>query len=392
VALEEARRIFEAAADRAGMARSLERIALSLANRGDPGGALRAHERSLAIYREIGDKSSAARVESSIATNLLRQGRTAAAQKLYEESLSTLREIGSRSEEAAMLSEIGARLQNAGDLAGAQKRYEAALAVLLQIGDRGGVGTTLTNLAEVLFARGDLAQAQRMHEEALAINRETGYRSAAAYDLSRLGEVFTAKGDLRVAKDRYEEALSIQGELKEAIAAAQTRVGLAALAVAEGRASEGESLARRAQEALRVETAADSHALAQVVLAEALLVQGKLADAHNASDVAAKLVSRSEDRHLRFAAVVTAARLRAASRQPAEVGAALQALERTRAEAATSGLLKDEYEAALALGTLEISSGRAVAGKARLRTLATGAEAKGFGLVAGRAQQALRSS
>jgi hypothetical protein len=73
------------------------------------------------------------------------------------------------------------------------------------------------------------------------------------------------------------------------------------------------------------------------------------------------------------------------------MGAALQALEKTRAEAATAGFLKDEYEAALALGTLEIASGKAIAGKARLQALAKGAEGKGFGLIARRAQQTLSS-
>src|SRR5262249_41065364 len=154
---------------------------------------------------------------------------------------------------------------------------------------------------------------RQMHEEALAINRESGYRSAAAYDLYRLGEVFTAKGDLRVARERYEEALAIQSDLKETIEAARTRLGLAALAVAGGRAREGETLARQAEEVLRVENAADSHALAQVVLADTLLFQGRLGDARKATDGAARLLSKSEDRHVRFAASITAARLHAAS-------------------------------------------------------------------------------
>jgi tetratricopeptide (TPR) repeat protein len=391
-AVEEARRLFEAAGDRTGTARALERMALGLDNRGDLGGARRIYERSLTIYREIGDKGSTARVESNIATNLLQQGRTAEAQKLYDQSLSTFRQIGARYEEAALLNDIGARLQNAGDLAGAQKRYEAALAIFGQIGERSGVATALTNLAEILFARGDLPQAQQMHEESLAINREAGYKSGAGYDLYRLGEVFTAKGDLQVAKDRYEEALSIQTELKEAISAARTRLGLAALAVADGRSAEGETLASQAEEVLRVEKATDLHALAQAVLSEALLAQGKLPAAQKASDAALKLLSKSDDRHVRLAAAIAAARARAASRQPAEIGAALQALERTRAEAAASGLLNDQYEATLALGTLEIASGRAGAGRARVQALAAEAGAKGFGLIARRAQQALSSS
>lgn len=69
-----------------------------------------------------------------------------------------------------------------------------------------------------------------------------------------------------------------------------------------------------------------------------------------------------------------------------EMAAALQSLERTAAEAARMGLLGHQFEARLALGEIEMRSGKSAAGKARLRAPAAEAKDKWFGLIARKAQ------
>jgi Tfp pilus assembly protein PilF/tRNA A-37 threonylcarbamoyl transferase component Bud32 len=384
-ASEEARGLYEAVGDRGGVARALLDLAVMLYGRSDLDGARRLLERSLGISREIGDRRTTALVLQDLGNVASDLGQASTARKLHDESLSTFRQIGAKIEAAGALNNMGARLQNAGNLAGAQQRYQEALALYGEVGERTGVARTLTNVAEVLFARGDLKKARDMHEESLAICREIGDKDVAAYDLYRLGILFAASGDARAAKDKYEEALVLQRELGDKISAAQTRLGLALLALAQDRAAEAESLARGAEEDLRVGGATDPTALAQAILAEALLVQGKTAEAASFSEKASAAAAKSDDPGVRTATTIAAARVRAASGKAPDVAAALSALDAARAQVAKVGLVKEEYEARMALGELEVASGQAAAGRARLQALAKEADAKGFGSIARRA-------
>jgi hypothetical protein len=124
--------------------------------------------------------------------------------------------------------------------------------------------------------------------------------------------------------------------------------------------------------------------------AEGLLeTQGRRDEARKASAPAEEAAGKSEKQHVKLAAAAMTARLRAASGAPRDVAAALRALDSVRAEAVRAGFVKEQLEASLELGELEIRSGRAAAGRARLRTLAREAQAKGLGLVARRAERAL---
>jgi eukaryotic-like serine/threonine-protein kinase len=384
-AAEEARDLYAAVGDVGGAARALEQVAILLHRRGDLDGARRLYERALAIHREIGAEGSAARAAHNMGSVLFAQGKLREAERIYQQSLATFRAVGARYEEASTLSDLGAALHNAGELARAQERYEEALSLFGEIGERGGVAMTLTNLGEVLYARGELGRAEDLHRESLAINREVGDKAGTAYDLFRLGAVLAAKGDLAVARDRYQEALALQEALADRAAAAQTRLGLATLLVEQGRPAEAEALAREAEEVVRTEKAADLEAAADAVLVRSLLAQGKRVEAGAANERLRGLAAASQDRRVRIAAAIVAARVLASSGEARATSAALEALRRTFAEAARTGWVDHELEARLAAGEIELASGRAAAGRARLAALAKDAAARGFGLVARRA-------
>ncbi len=387
-AAEEARDLDTAVGDRGSAARALEQIAILLHKRGDLDGARRLYERALAIHREIGAEASAARVAHNIGSVLFAQGKLQEAERMYQQSLATFRAVGARYEEASTLSDLGAGLYNAGELARAQKRYEEALSLFGEIGEKSGVAMALTNLGELLLARGELGRAEDLHRESLAINREIGDKAGAAYDLFRLGVVLAAKGDLAVARDRYQEALALQEALADRAAAAQTRLGLATLLVEQGRPAEAESLAREAEEVVRTEKAADLEAAADAVLSRSLLAQGKLEAAGEANERLRGLAAASQDRRVRIAAAIVGARVLAASGEARAANAAMELLRATLAEAARVGFVDYELEARLATGEIEMASGRAEAGRARLAALAKDATARGFGLVARRAAAA----
>jgi hypothetical protein len=100
------------------------------------------------------------------------------------------------------------------------------------------------------------------------------------------------------------------------------------------------------------------------------------------------LAAASQDRGVRIAAAIVAARVLAASGESRATSAALEALRATLAEAVRVGYVDYELEARLAAGEIEMASGRAAAGRARLAALAKDATARSFGLVARRAAAA----
>ncbi len=67
-----------------------------------------------------------------------------------------------------------------------------------------------------------------------------------------------------------------------------------------------------------------------------------------------------------------------------------RALEVAVADPRGLGSVADEFEARLALCKIEMNSGKAASGRARLETLERDAKAKGFGLIAAKAAAARR--
>jgi tetratricopeptide (TPR) repeat protein len=383
-AVDEARSLFEAAGDRSGVARALELTALSVSQQGDLEGEHKLLEQALALHRQVGDSSSVARVLSNIGKVLFLQGRTSEAQKYFDDGLSTFRQVGAKFAAAATLNNIGAMMFNRGDLPAAQKRYSQALTLFTELGDKWGTAGCLTNIAEVLECKGDLEQARGMHEESLALNRAIGEKGGSAYDLFRLGEIYSLRGELVAAHDRYQEALTIQNQIGDKLGAADSRVALAGLAIEQGHPAEAEKEAREAEEILRTEGATERSVFALGVIAQSLLAQGKQKEALDTANRAWKQAEKSEDRRVRFSVAVAVARARAASKNPSDVDAAVKFLEAETAEASRTLFVISEMETRLAMGEIEIASGRTT-GKRHLAALEKDAKSKGFTAIARRA-------
>ena len=113
-----------------------------------------------------------------------------------------------------------------------------------------------------------------MHEDALAINREVGDTFGVAYDTYRLGMVFFEQGDLLVARGRYKEALELQNGLEDRLGSALTEVMLARVDLVEGADGSAAERAGSAAQILGADGDMDGEALAQSVLAEALIAAG----------------------------------------------------------------------------------------------------------------------
>jgi hypothetical protein len=173
--------------------------------------------------------------------------------------------------------------------------------------------------------------------------------------------------------------------LRAAFATAKGQVALAGLAIEEGRPEEAEPLLGPALEVFAAQKAADWEASARSVLALSLLGGKRSADVRRALDRALALSGRSLSPHVRLAVVAAGARVEAADGKANE---ALRQLEGALAEAVKLGLVGLQLELRLARGEVGIGSGRKGAAD-DLASLAGDARARGFGLVARKAERIL---
>ena len=417
-ACEEGRRLYANAGDRAGVAESLTHAANVLYDRGDFPGASGLYEQALATYQDLGNRGGEAGALNNIAVVLKSQGDLDRARQLYEQVLAISREIGSRGGEAFALNNLAGVLLRRGELDKAEDLFTQSLAIRREQGDRSGEAYALDNLGVVLRKRGHLPDARRRHEESLRIRqetgqkigevaslnnlgtvlleqgeleaarrnfhtslalcRETGNRSASAYALFGLGEVLARGGDLEGARKRHDAALTLRTTLGEKGTAAESRLALASLLLDSGEAERAERLARTAAAELARQGNADTQALALSTAALAAAARGDAAGARQTIDRATTLLGAHQDLRARLLVEIRAARL-------GRIPTPDKVLAQVIGQAEQAGLLGPQLEARLALGGIEIESGRIAEGRERLEALQQEAQGLGYGLIARKA-------
>ena len=161
-----------------------------------------------------------------------------------------------------------------------------------------------------------------------------------------------------------------------------SRASIAALALAEGKPSEAEELARQAADAFQQEKLVDQEADARNVVAKALIAEGKISDAQTEANQAMSL--SPQDRAVRLSLGITAARLKARAGNTAD---AKKDLDGYMTDAVKMKLVGTTFDVTLAETELLAASDPKSA-LARLQTLAADAKAKGYLEVAAEAERA----
>ena len=202
--------------------------------------------------------------------------------------------------------------------------------------------------------------------------------------------MLAAQGEVAAARQKYQQALQIRNDLQEADSIQHSILALADLSLAEGHAADAEDAARKAVEEFRKLKLPDNEVEAEIVLARALLAQGKASDAAQVIAQAQAIAAHSQNRITRLNLAIASAQSAAASGQKSAVEAATANLLRIATEAASNHYRATQFEAELALGEIELQSGRANDGRARLQRLRQQATAQGFGSVARAALTAQR--
>jgi len=158
------------------------------------------------------------------------------------------------------------------------------------------------------------------------------------------------------------------------------------------RPSDAEKIATETTAEFKREQSTADEAAAEEVEARSLLVQGKLSEAEAAIGRATALSRHTANLPLGFDISITTARVSVAGKKPPNVLSAEKAeknLELSLALARKCGYLEYEYKIGLAIGEVELKSGKTREGRSRLEALADAAKARGFGLVAHQATAAL---
>jgi tetratricopeptide (TPR) repeat protein len=426
---EQARDIYAALGDQAGVSRSITCAANMLADEGDNASARRMYDQAEAIAEKIGNKNAqevnlhdigiivhdqgeylAAKriIEASlaidretgykvgIAQNLTSLGNIASdlgdmsgSEKLFRDALAISQEIGDRAEEALISNNLAAILYGYGNDTAAQAMFESAQAIYQKTGQKDGIALTDSNLGEIREELGDLEGAKAHVQQAITLSAETGDKQSSGTATLGMGQILREQGDLAGAHKFYDESLAIRTALGDKGAVAETNAFIADLDDAEGNYASAYELASKSAAEAHREKAADLEAEVLAILARAAVGLNKIPDAQNTVARASALAKKSQERHSIAGVQIAQAEVDAATGKTED---AVKGLEAVLADMNRLGLVSVQFEARLALGEVQIKSPKtAAAGREALGTLEKDATAKGFLFIAHRARAAATS-
>jgi eukaryotic-like serine/threonine-protein kinase len=351
-AIAEAKQLYLAAHDRLGVAAATTLEAIALEHAGDYLGAKRKYEESLAIYRDTGNRLSLSNEYDN----------------------------------------VGDVLFYLGDLIGARKSYENALANYQEIGDQNGAALAELGLGDVYLALGRHAEAKASYQEALEICQRLGNRGRGASALAGLARLQRLEGDVDGARANEAEAIARFEAVGDRSELEHVRVQSAALLLDDGKNSEAAELAQRAGTVFESTKAGRYAAEANLILAEALLAEGRVAEASGRVEQVVSFTKASHTEEMELLVAIAAARVEVASGNAADVNEAKRRLNRVIGDASAGSFTDVAREARLALGEIELSSGNLAAGRRRLETLQKDSANAGALLIARKAAAALHAA
>jgi DNA-binding winged helix-turn-helix (wHTH) protein/tetratricopeptide (TPR) repeat protein/TolB-like protein len=352
---------------------------------GDLTGARRTAEEALTAARQVRNPADEARALDTLATVLLWQDDLAAAREQQEAALHLMLGLKMPAIAAPFLAASADTLDRLGDRATAERRRDQALATEKRGGDKMSSGQVFGPLVRVGLRHGDLAAARTQSEALLLLARQTGSRSLQAWGLQELGRVQRNAGDLAAARASFASSLRESTATGDELRSWVTRLEVARLELSAGRTAEAIALSRSAAVWFAERGISGMQAQALGVTAEALLREGRLAEAREAAERLRSLVRSSQDRELITSAASILGRVDAAAGRVDQAGRDLRV---AIADAEQSGLLLASFEARLVLAELELGSGRRTQAFQDLRR---DAEARGLGDLARRVAAAERA-
>jgi hypothetical protein len=349
---------------------------------GDRPGAGVLYGESERIFEEVGDLRWGARAKLMMATVLADSGDLDGARARMEAARLVFNQMGDRGTEARASGNLAILLRRMRRLPEALEMAHNVRTAMLEVGESRSAIDALAVVAQIEMDMGDLDAARTDTETTIR-----GFRQWNSNKLPRtlldLAEVELRQGALADAKHSADEATEHMQNDKFSPPRRDTL--LARLALEESRPAQAEALARKALEQPGFERP-DEAAAAGAALAAALLERGKAADARQAAETAAALISHDSD----FYPAVTLARARAdAAADPAGLDRAIVAVHEVLTEARRTGVVADLLEAQFSEAAIE-NAGQRPGAHAHLVAVAKDARARGYLAIARRAERLSR--
>lgn len=177
----------------------------------DPGRAIAAAERALALARAASIRSTQSRSLSFL--GLAHRSRNDFDQSLrcFREALQIATGLGDAEQIAYSHSNLGGTYRVQGDVPRAMESFLAALRLFEAQGNERGVAQVLENLSLVHREQRQLAQALETGERAMALRAKLGDDLGRAKNLLITADVLCEMGRFRTALARYQEAEAVYG-------------------------------------------------------------------------------------------------------------------------------------------------------------------------------------
>ncbi len=332
-------------------------------------------------YMSAGDRDNAARTLNDFAGVYYQHGDLDKAAEMWKEAINVFRAVGDEEGLAASSNNVGDVLLTRGGFAESRKLLLQAIAGYESIGDRSGVALAKADLGQIALLKADLSDAQSNYEQALAIGRLAGDKSASAYGLMGLGQVSMERDQLPEAREKYEGALKLRNEIGEKETILQSRVALARLGIEEGHAADAERDARDCRDEFHKSQLPDDEIEAGLVLASALLAQGKTAEAWSELGKLRALGEKTENRELSLRFTLEQGRILLAEH---DLRSAHTLVEMVSKGAESSGTAEIAWEARTVLAEVQRASGNAAEASQQLNILEARERSAGFILLAGK--------
>ena len=382
-ALEQARLLFERTGDQRSIAEILSWLADIRYSQGDPSAAVDLYHEARRIHHETGNRKGLLETENSFGYQLYLQGDLNAARTMLKDAVDIGEEIGDRASEANSLDSLVEVVFRLGALDTAEQLALRQRTIYRELGNQLGLVWSHYHLGRIALAAGDVRKARNLHDRALSIIDRTDDRYWMALILDGLARVLLAGDDPESARRMSDDARSIRRGGEETLAASQVTSALVLLEL--NRPAEAAALVSRPIDVFRAKARPNDEAAAVVVLARALMAQGKLNEARSALAASQRRAQTSQNPAIRLQSAIAGAELLAAEGEHKEAAARLAAIA---SEAHGLGLIMLELEAILAWGKAEAADDIA-AGLKRLRALATKAGDLHCELIARKATEAL---
>jgi tetratricopeptide (TPR) repeat protein len=205
--------LFEAAADKWGMALVLHYQVFVASGQRDFERAAQLHERSLSLFREVGDKWGIALAFQNKGFMFFRQGDYTGARLALEESLALFREVGNQADLNLITFQLAFVALNQADYKRAATLYEENMEIAKTLGNKRALGLALRQLAYTFLRQGDYVPAAESAAESVRVYRELNDRRNLPELLLGYADILIQKGDYAAALSPLHEGLALCWEL-----------------------------------------------------------------------------------------------------------------------------------------------------------------------------------